>query len=62
MCGFGDFARGNLFECVDALSGWVEGVHEMHGCGFLGGSVRVLVGVVVFWLLVDIVGVEVGIG
>lgn len=30
---FGHFSSGNLLECVDALAGAVEGVHEMHGCG-----------------------------
>ncbi len=40
MCGFGDFALGDLFESVDALAGGVEGIHEMHlglrvlSCGY----------------------------
>lgn len=27
---FGDFARRNLFERVEAFAGCVDGVHEMH--------------------------------
>ena len=34
VCGFGDFASNDLFQSVEALARGVEGVHEMHVCGF----------------------------
>ncbi len=45
---FRNLAGNDLLEGVDALAGAVDGVHEMHLCGFGGLQLREL-GLVLFW-------------